>query len=84
MGKGKQAVTRTDRQDRERPVNRAMMTRRQWDRIGSGPGPEHPMSTGRFDRQDRERARVLLLGLLCLALLIAYHVVPVLLWGPER
>jgi len=30
-----------------------------------------------------ERARVLLLGLLCLALLIVYHVVPVLLWGPE-
>jgi len=31
----------------------------------------------------RERARVLLLGLLCLALVVAYHVVPVLLWGPE-
>ena len=35
------------------------------------------------DRQDRERARVLLLGLLCLALAVAYYVVPVLLWGPE-
>ena len=35
------------------------------------------------DRQDRERTRVLLLGLLCLAIAIAYYVVPVLLWGPE-
>ena len=37
----------------------------------------------RTDRQDRERARVLLWGLLALALAIAYYVVPVLLWGPE-
>ena len=37
----------------------------------------------RTDRQDRERTRVLLLGLLCLAIAIAYYVVPVLLWGPE-
>ena len=37
----------------------------------------------RTDRQDRERMRVLLLGLLCLALVVAHHVVPVLLWGPE-
>ena len=31
-----------------------------------------------------ERARVLFLGPLCLALAVAYYVVPVLLWGPER
>ena len=30
-----------------------------------------------------ERARVLFLGPLCLALAVAYYVVPVLLWGPE-
>ena len=37
----------------------------------------------RTDRQDRERRRVLLLGLLALALAVAYHVVPVLIWGVD-
>ena len=33
------------------------------------------------DRQDRERRHTLLLGLAALGLVVAYHVVPALLWG---
>ena len=38
----------------------------------------------RTDRQDRETHRTLLLGLLVLGLVVAYHILPVLIWGVER
>ena len=38
----------------------------------------------RTDRQDRETHRTLLLCLVAFGLVVAYYVVPVLIWGAER
>ena len=41
------------------------------------------MNLTHFERRARDRSRTFLLGLLALALIVAYHILPVLLWGPE-